>query len=444
MLPCLLSIAALTSVPAAQLNNSQSQSPAKPNRVPRLHEHTNTTLLRGQVSRSEPAGEPSPRPAATSKAHGTHKVHEHASKDVPPAGAAPPGPSPPRRIDAAGSADGRLEQVPWLPLSILLGATLAPLLLGCVLLGWRSDLGFKVLLVLIFLGLNSGLSLLNRWALGIYGLRFPLVMTAMHMIFGSFALSPMMLLQEKYSTHHEDILSAEWKRIALVGSLNGFQIAMNNASLTMIELSLNQVIRAFGPVFVALLAVCIEGKIPSQNEALTLLCISVGVAMTAGKNLTPSAGGSFLGICLTVASIVMQSSIISLSSRMMGGRHKLVGLQMAFYSGPFAFLALLPFALMKEYDVFLVSLDRQGAASVAFLLGSCVMAVLYNVTVFQSSHTLSSVGTAVLANAKIILLIFLSAVILGELASWSLQEFCGCTLALGGTAYFSYLKLKTK
>ena len=32
--------------------------------------------------------------------------------------------------------------------------------------------------------LNCLLNLLNRWALGLYGLRFPLVMTASHMIFG--------------------------------------------------------------------------------------------------------------------------------------------------------------------------------------------------------------------------------------------------------------------
>ena len=42
------------------------------------------------------------------------------------------------------------------------------------------------------LGLTSLLNLLNRWALGLYGLRFPLIMTACHMIFGSCALAPLM------------------------------------------------------------------------------------------------------------------------------------------------------------------------------------------------------------------------------------------------------------
>lgn len=91
-----------------------------------------------------------------------------------------------------------------------------------------------------YLGLNSLLNLLNRWALGLYGLRFPLVMTASHMIFGSCALSPMMMLQEHYSSKHRLVIQNEWKGLAVIACMNGFQIACNNASLTVMELSMNQ------------------------------------------------------------------------------------------------------------------------------------------------------------------------------------------------------------
>ena len=117
-----------------------------------------------------------------------------------------------------------------------------------------------------YLGLNSGLNLLNRWALGLYGLKFPLIMTSAHMIFGSTALSPMMLLQESYASRHALVLQNDWKGLATIAIMNGFQIACNNASLTVMELSMNQVIRASIPVLVALLAVCIEGKVPAKSE----------------------------------------------------------------------------------------------------------------------------------------------------------------------------------
>jgi len=81
---------------------------------------------------------------------------------------------------------------------------------------------------------------MNRWALGLHGLRFPLFMTACHMIFGSCALSPLMFLSPKYSDKHVGVLQNDWKGLTTIALMNGFQIACNNASLTVMELSMNQ------------------------------------------------------------------------------------------------------------------------------------------------------------------------------------------------------------
>ena len=131
------------------------------------------------------------------------------------------------------------------------------------------------------MGLNSFLNLLNRWALGLYGLKFPLIMTACHMIFGSCALSPLMFMREEYSSKHATVLQNDWKGLAMIAVMNGVQIALNNASLTVMELSMNQVIRASVPVLVALLAVCIEHRVPSKSEIACLFVVSIGVMCVA-------------------------------------------------------------------------------------------------------------------------------------------------------------------
>ena len=166
---------------------------------------------------------------------------------------------------------------------------------------------------------------MNRWALGLHGLRFPLFMTACHMIFGSCALSPLMFLSPKYADKHMDVLQNDWKGLVTIALMNGFQIACNNASLTVMELSMNQartpacgqrpctlnpattqparlpaatasprrprrddrttrnlmrpcqVIRASVPVCVAIFAVCIEHKVPSKAEVACLFVVSCGV-----------------------------------------------------------------------------------------------------------------------------------------------------------------------
>lgn len=146
---------------------------------------------------------------------------------------------------------------------------------------------------------------------------------------------------------------------------------------------------------------------------------------------------------LVLLSIGLQSMILTLSGKVMGGA-KLDGFQMAFYMGPVGFIVLLPFAIRSEGGLFLAALGEEPITSLAFLLGGSVMAVAYNVVVFQSSHTLSSVGTALLANLKIVVLVALSAILLGEMSSWSSRQIFGMLVAFAGTGYFSYLKWAAK
>ena len=98
---------------------------------------------------------------------------------------------------------------------------------------------FLAALVCAYLVLNTGLSLLNRWALGVLGLRFPILMTSTHMIFGAWALTPMMTLSDAYAVEHRGVLRGQWRGLAAVAVLNGVQITANNASLAVMELSLS-------------------------------------------------------------------------------------------------------------------------------------------------------------------------------------------------------------
>mmetsp|Transcript_51097 Transcript_51097/g.169280 ORF Transcript_51097/g.169280 Transcript_51097/m.169280 type:complete len:343 (-) Transcript_51097:263-1291(-) len=300
-----------------------------------------------------------------------------------------------------------------------------------------KELVFAIFIITMYLVLNCALNLLNRWALGLYGLRFPLVMTASHMIFGACALSPLMILNESYSSRHAHVIQNDWKGLSIIAVMNGFQIACNNASLTVMELSMNQVIRAAIPVLVALIAICVESKVPSKAEVACLAVISIGVMLAVWEE----SKNAVLGIVLTVVSSVMQSVQMSVTGRLMSGKSgKLNSFQMTFYTGPIAFATLLPFAFITEFNIFVESVTNKPIASLGFLLGSCCVAVVYNVVLFQSVGTLSSVGTAILGNVKIVLLLFLSSLILGELTGWSANQFLGCVLTFASAGAYSYIK----
>ena len=72
------------------------------------------------------------------------------------------------------------------------------------------------------------------------------------------------------------------------------------------------------------------------------------------------------------------------------------------------------------------------------------LAVAYNIVIFQSLKTLSSVGTVVLGNVKIVLLIALTAMLLGELQSWTTVQIVGCVATFGGSALYSFLRWQAR
>ena len=172
------------------------------------------------------------------------------------------------------------------------------------------------------------------------------------MIFGSTALAPMMLMRDDYAARHATVLANDWKGLATIAVMNGFQIACNNASLTVMELSMNQVIRASIPVLVAILAVCIEGKVPSKSEVVCLFVISLGVMLAVWEE----SRNAVLGIILTFISTVMQSIQMSLSGKLMSG--KLDSFQMTFYTGPAAFISAATSAIAS----FITSMFFRGAS----------------------------------------------------------------------------------
>lgn len=106
----------------------------------------------------------------------------------------------------------------------------------------ETHLAWKVLLVVAYLSLNSLLSLTNKWALGMYGFSFPLLLTTSHMAFTFCALLPCML-QNPYRSTHIKTLQHQWKGLATIGFCMAANVSLNNFSLVLITLSLNQVIR---------------------------------------------------------------------------------------------------------------------------------------------------------------------------------------------------------
>lgn len=302
-----------------------------------------------------------------------------------------------------------------------------------------GEVAANAFVALLYIALNAALNFVNRWALGVHGFRFPLVLTSAHMLLNPVFLAPLMFMA-KYREQHSRLLAANWKGILAIAVLNAAQIALNNCSLVHIELSLNQVVRAAMPVVVSAFQWVRVARPPFSQQAVLLL-ISAGVGLVVYQ--PSSTETELLGVVLVTSSVTLQAAQMSFAGSLLGGT-KLDSFQMTFYTGWPAFATLLPATSHIEGAGFTSFLSSRPGSACAVLIGTCLMAVFYNIVVFQTIHRWNPVGSAVVGNVKVVTLLLLSSVFMGEMRHWTSQQFFGCFLTFGGAAAYSWQKIQAQ
>jgi drug/metabolite transporter (DMT)-like permease len=208
--------------------------------------------------------------------------------------------------------------------------------------------------------------------------------------------------------------------------------------------------------------------------------VAIAVFEGVGESNSPS------GLVLCLLGTISNGLMMSLSGRVMS--EKVDALRLTFYTAPAACLLLAPFHLRLEAKALRAYGGQAQGSYVGLLLLTCVCALAYNVSHYLMIHVTSSVTTTVLGEMKIILVLLLSAVLLGgwqmgavdgrvgrcllvvmdfgqtlpvldheieprtlsflivpfagEGTLWTLQFLAGCTLAILGFCLYSHSRLR--
>eukprot|EP00192_Tetraselmis_astigmatica_P005891 CAMPEP_0117695964 /NCGR_PEP_ID=MMETSP0804-20121206/28427_1 /TAXON_ID=1074897 /ORGANISM="Tetraselmis astigmatica, Strain CCMP880" /LENGTH=455 /DNA_ID=CAMNT_0005510085 /DNA_START=62 /DNA_END=1428 /DNA_ORIENTATION=+ len=290
---------------------------------------------------------------------------------------------------------------------------------------------FNGALIATFLTLNTSLNLLNRWALGIYGFKYPIVMTTCHMAFSILVLSPWMLCTSVRKTHWE-VLKKGWKGIVGIGCFMAVNISFNNLSLVYITLSLNQLIRASLPVLTAMMAVLVEGKAFRGDEFLSLCLLAVGTMLTVYEEWHPP----------ILVGLFSNALMMTFSGKILG--EKLDVFRLTFYTSPVSMVVLLPFLYANEWEGFQEYWVTHKGGVLGVLLAGSINAVLYNVVHYLMIQRISSTGTCVVGQVKILGLLVISSFLLGESSEWTALLGIGATIAMAGFVWYSHVNLTKK
>ncbi|GAB4821694.1 hypothetical protein N2152v2_008740 [Parachlorella kessleri] len=297
-----------------------------------------------------------------------------------------------------------------------------------------SHLATLLTIIAAYIALNSSLNLTNRWALGVYGFRFPFVLTSAHMCFCFLALLPYHLAHDWEV--HKAKLRQQWRGLAAIGAFLACGISLNNISLVFMTLSLNQVIRSSIPVVACVLSVLVQGKRPTRLEAGSLVVLSLGVMIALWGG---TVAGQPIGVVFCMLGTLSSGAMVTFSSKLLS--EKLNVLSLAFYTAPVSLLCLLPFVVVYELQHFSVYAAAHGSSVTLIILVSSVNALAYNIMHYLMIQKTSAVATTVVGEVKIVGLMILSALLLGEGRQFTGKMTVGCSLALVGFCFYSHTKV---
>uniref|UniRef100_A0A061RPI7 Drug metabolite transporter superfamily n=1 Tax=Tetraselmis sp. GSL018 TaxID=582737 RepID=A0A061RPI7_9CHLO len=294
----------------------------------------------------------------------------------------------------------------------------------------------RLICLVAYLTLNSVLNMLNRWLLGVFKFQFPVLLSVLHLAFCFLALLPFMLLR-RFRDLHTTTIRKQWLGLLVIGICFALNLGLNNTSLVTISLSLNQVIRSSLPVIVAVFAAIIEQKTPTRSEFLSLLLLVVGVMIAAYQGAKQE--DSLVGVLTCVGSTVSNAIMLSTSGKLLS--EKLDVLRLTFYTAPVTIVSLFPCYLILEHKRLQAYGIQEGFKFVPVLVLGCVVALSYNLVHHLMIQWTSSVTITVIGEVKMVILLVLSALLLGEARVWTLKMTTGILLALCGFVLYSHLKL---
>jgi drug/metabolite transporter (DMT)-like permease len=284
---------------------------------------------------------------------------------------------------------------------------------------------YRVIVITIYLVLNMSINLLIKFIISRTGFAFPLAISIAHLSFTMIALLPMMLSGGNRASHNET-LRMNTHGLLIIGVSFGVNIAFNNLSLTLISLSLNQMIRASIPLVTAACSAFIDRTIPTRREIIALMAITVGICAVLAEDVHANSMGVTLCIISTVVNGLMMSMIGFVLDK------KLDVWRLSFYQAPIALVTLLPIFIYREIGPMLAYITTQPDAfnTVALILLTCIIALVYNAVHATAIALTSATTTTVIGQGKIFLILVLSAILLSE------RDFLDWRACLGGAVAF--------
>ena len=298
-----------------------------------------------------------------------------------------------------------------------------------------------VTLLIICCAESVAFSIFNKWLFS-GPLRTPIFVTGTHQVMCFLgALIVWLLAPASFYTRTKVTSGAVWTKIMLIPVGFIMNIGLNNLSLKFTTLALNQLIRSFSPVSIAITSYLIEGKTQSWQKTASLCMLVGGVVM----GVMTSPDFEMLGFLICGGSVLGQSLGIVMTAFVMGdAKVRLAVFDVLLYATLPATIVLFPWAFgMGEFAVLEKSIQKEGFGVIMGLIlaGGC-LSFTYNLFCTVFIKLTSSVYYGVTGGFRCALAIVLSYMIFPQKAST--LSIIGICIAMASFIANSYFTMREK
>eukprot|EP01029_Cantina_marsupialis_P016368 TRINITY_DN3641_c0_g1_i1.p1 TRINITY_DN3641_c0_g1~~TRINITY_DN3641_c0_g1_i1.p1 ORF type:complete len:350 (+),score=54.42 TRINITY_DN3641_c0_g1_i1:139-1188(+) len=290
-----------------------------------------------------------------------------------------------------------------------------------------SHVGVKLILIACMFTLNTLIQTVNKSIFYIHEFKFPVYLTAVHMI-SSVAFGFVFRKYVVKKTTHPS--KAQLVSILKLSSAFCVSVACGNIALRYIHVSFAQMIGSATPLFTVFASALILRKKYNVWVYFSTIPMAIGASLCVNGE----ANFNMIGFVFLVLAAVTRAVKTILGELLLGNQtQKIDSFSLMFYMAGFSSIFLSIYVILFENEVFFSPKFLDSTVNFWVWLSGAI-AFFLNVFGFLVTSVTSGVTLQVLGNVKNVGTILFSMAVFGNAVS--LESWIGCFIVMGGVAMY--------
>lgn len=282
--------------------------------------------------------------------------------------------------------------------------------------------------VIVWLVTGTTISSLNKWIFAVYNFRYPLLLSALHMLTAivvDYGLIKLQVIRHKGEREQQDLTPNAKCKVFLLSLTFCASIAFGNMGLNYVQLSFAQMIYTTTPLFTLAISTLILGKQHHILKYTAMMPICLGASFSIMGEVQFDQTG-----CFFVFAATMLRGVKSIQQSILLQEEKINSVFLLYLMSIPSFCILAVAALALENWAVLESPLHYDRHLWVFILLSCLGSVMYNLASCCVITLTSAVTLHILGNLSVVGNLLLSQLLFGsELSALSCA---GAVLTLSG------------